>query len=188
MSEVSFFKRMHTKEHQQLVSERVELKAKGIGAIAVAGKPIRVKIALKLFDPILALSSVVIAVKDVLGSALTVGNDKAQVGAERPDFDFDHNFSLFGPASGPVSKAIKNSDGLAAAGILAFGSPKPALGSLLKHRVGADADGVEDLEGFQGGIDFWSGRAGIGTVADLSFGKAPLNDGNQPFKLTGDPL
>lgn len=67
MSEVSFFKRMHTKEHQQLVSERVELKAKGIGAIAVAGKPIRVKIALKLFDPILALSSVVIAVKRCLG-------------------------------------------------------------------------------------------------------------------------
>jgi hypothetical protein len=102
MSEVSFFKRMQTKEHQQLVSERVELKPKGIGTIAVAGQPVRVKIALKLFDPILALSSIVIVVKDVFGSAGTVGNDKAQVGAQRTDFDFDHDSSL-----APEPKATK---------------------------------------------------------------------------------
>lgn len=179
---------MKTKEHQQLVSERVELKPKGIGAIAVAGQPLGVKIAFKLFDPILALSAIVVVVKDVFGSARSVGNDKAQIGAQRTDFDFGHNFSVFGPASGSVSKAIKNSDRLVAAGILAFGPLKPALGFSLKHCVGADTDRIEDLEGFQGDIDFWSGRASIGAVADLAFRKAPSKDGHQALKLNGDPL
>lgn len=188
MSEVSFFKRMHTKEHQQLVSERVELKAKGIGTIAVAGQPVRVKIALKFFDPILALSSVVVAVKDDFGSARTVGNDKAQVGAERTDFDFDHNFSLFGPASRSMSKAIKNSDRFVVPGILTFGPLEPALGLFLEDGIGAHADSIEHVERFQGRVDRWSSRAGIGAVAELGFRETPLKDRNQAFKLNGDAL
>ena len=146
------------------------------------------KVALKLFDPILTLSTIVVMVKDVLGSARSVGNHKAQIGAQRTDFNFNDNFSLFGPASGSVPKAIKNSDRLVAAAILAFGPLQPALGSSLKHRVGADTDGIENLERFQGGIDFWSGRAGIGAVADLALSKTPSKDRHQAFKLNGDGL
>jgi hypothetical protein len=184
VSELSFSERMQTKEHQHLVGKRMQLKAKGIGPITMAGKPLAVKIALKLLDPILALSSMIVVGKDFFGSARSVGNDEAQVGAQRTDFDFDDNSSLFGPASGAVSEAIENSNRLAAAGVLAFGPPKPALGCSLKHRVGADADRIENLERFQGCVDFWSGRAGIGAIADLALGKASLKDGNQPFKLT----
>ena len=47
MSEVGGSKGVETEQHQQLVSERMELKSKSIGAIAMAGKPISAKIALK---------------------------------------------------------------------------------------------------------------------------------------------
>ena len=146
------------------------------------------KIALKFFDPVLALSSVIVMVKDLFGSARSVGNDKARISAQRTDFDFDDNFSVFGPASGSVSKAIKNSDGFASASILVLGPFKPAVGFSLKHRVGADTDRIKDLERFQCGINFWSGRAGIGSIADLAFREAPFKQGNQAFKLNADPL
>jgi hypothetical protein len=99
---------VQTKEHQQLISKRMELKPKGISAIEVAGQPVRLKVALKLLDAILTLSSILVMVKDLLGSARSVGNHKAQIGAQRTDFNFNDNFSVFGPASGSVPKAIKN--------------------------------------------------------------------------------
>ena len=110
MSEVGGSKGVETEQHQQLVSERMEFKTKGIGAIAMAGKPVSAKVALKFLDPILALSSVVIAVIDLFGSTRAVGDDKADIGSQRADFDLDHDPSLFVPASGPVAKAIEESN------------------------------------------------------------------------------
>ena len=68
---------METEQHQQLVSKRMEFKTKGIGAVAMTGKPVSTKVALKFLDPILALSSVVIAVIDLFGFTRPVGDDKA---------------------------------------------------------------------------------------------------------------
>lgn len=177
---------METEQHQQLVSEGMEFKTKGIGAVAMTGKPVSAKVALKFLDPILALSSVVIAVIDHLGSTRAVGDDKADIGSQRADFDLDHDSSLFVPASGPVAKAIKESNRSFRAGIFPGGLFKPALGSFLEYRVGGDPDGIEHFKGFQGPVDIWSGRAGIGPVADLTFRETPLNDGNEPLKLGGD--
>ncbi len=161
----------------------MELKPKGISAIEVAGQPVRLKVALKLLDAILTLSSIVVMVKDLLGSARSVGNHKAQIGAQRTDFNFNDNFSVFGPASGSVPKAI-NPDRLVPAGILAFGPLQPALGSSLKHRVSADTNGIKNLERFQARIDCWRSRAGIGAVADLAFRKTPPKGGDKPLSST----
>jgi len=186
MSEVGGSKGVETEQHQQLVSERMELKSKSIGAIAMAGKPIGAKIALKFFDPILALSSLGIAVIDLFGSTRAVGDDKADIGAQRADFDLDHDPALFVPASGPVAKAIEESNRSFGAGILARCPVKPARGSFLKYRVRGDPDSIEHFEGFQGSVNLWSGRAGIGPIAELGLREAPLKDGNQPAKLGGD--
>src|SRR6266478_1332747 len=156
----------------------MEFKSKSIGAIAMAGKPIGAKIALKFLDPILALSSVIIAVIDSFGSTLAVGDDKADIGSQRADFDFDHNPSSLVPASGPVAKTIEESNRSFCAGIFTLGLLKPALGSFLEYRVGGDPDRVEHFEGFQGSVDLWSGRAGIGPIADLTFRETTLKDGN----------
>lgn len=177
---------METKQHQQLVSERMEFKTKGIGAVAMAGKAIGAKIALKFLDPILALSSVVIAVINLFGSTRAIGDDKAYIGSQRTDFDLDHDSSLFVPASGPVAKAIEESNRSFCAGIFTLGLVKPALGSFLEYRVGGDPDSIEHFEGFQGPVDLWSGRAGIGSIADLGVRETLLKDGNQPAKLSGD--
>src|SRR5262245_50865622 len=85
-----------------------------------------------------------------------------------------------------MAKAIEASNGCFSAGIFTLSLLKPALGSLLKYRVGGDADSIEDIEGFQGPVDLGSGRASIGPIADLTFREAPLKDGNQPAKLSGD--
>ena len=127
-------------------------------------------------------------VKDLLGSARAVGNHKAQIGAQRTDFNFNDHFSVFGPASGSVPKAIKNPDRWVAAGILACGPLQPALGSSLKHRMGADTHGIKNLERFQARIDGWRGRAGIGALADLAFSKTPPKDRHQAFKLNAGGL
>lgn len=164
----------------------MEFKSKGIGAVAVTGKPVSAKIALKFLDPILAFSSVIIAVIDLFSSTRAVGDDKADVGSQRTDFDLDHDPALFVPASGPVAKAIEDSERHFGAGILAHGLLKPALGSFLEYRVGGDPDSIEHFKGFQGPVDLWSGRAGIGPIADLTFRETSLNDRNQPAKLSGD--
>ena len=177
---------METEQHQQLVSERMEFKTKGIGTVAMTGKPVGAKIALKFFDPILALSSVVIAVIDLFGSTRAVGDDKANIASQRTDFDLDHDPALFVPASGPVAKAIEESNRSFGAGTFAGGLLKPALGSFLEYRVGGDPDGIEHFKGFQSSVDLWSGRAGIGSIADLGVREASLNDGNQPLELSGD--
>ena len=111
---------MKAKENQQLVSERMEFKTKGIGAVAMAGKSIAAKITLKFLDPIFTLSAVVIAVIDLFGSTGAVGNDKADVCPQRTDFDFDHNPSSFVPASGPVAKAIEESNRSFGTGVFAL--------------------------------------------------------------------
>ena len=105
-----------------MVSERMEFKTKGVGAVAMAGKPVSAKIALKFLDPILALSPVVIAVIDLFGSTRAVGDDKADIASQRTDFDFDHDPALFVPASGPVAKAIEDSERYFGAGILTWSS------------------------------------------------------------------
>ena len=155
----------------------MEFKSKGIGAIAMAGKPSSAKIALKFLDPIFALSSVVIAVIDLFGSTGAVGDDKADIGSQRADFDFDHNPALFIPASGPVAKAIEESERYFGAGILARCSLEPALGSFFEYRVGGDPDSIKHFEGFQGPVDLWSGRAGIGPIADLTFRETTFKEG-----------
>lgn len=177
---------METKQHQQLVSKRMEFKTKGIGAVAMTGKPIGAKIALYFLDPILALSSLVIAVIDLFGSTRAVGDDKADIGSQRTDFDLDHDPALFVPASGPVAKAIEDSERHFGAGILARCLLKPVLGSFLEYRVGSDPDSIEHFEGFQGPVDLWSGRAGIGPIADLTFRETTFKDGKQPAKLSGN--
>jgi hypothetical protein len=93
---------------------------------------------------------------------------------------------LFVPASGPVAKAIEDSERHFCAGIFALGLLKPALGSFLEYRVGGDPDSVEHFKGFQALVDLWNGRAGIGPIADLTFRETLLKDGNQPAKLSGD--
>src|SRR3974377_140657 len=133
-SEVGESKGVQTEQHQQLVSERMELKSKGVGAIAMAGKPIGAKIALKFFDPILALSAVIIAVVDRFGSTWAIGCDKADIGSQRADFDLDHNPSSLVPASGSVAKAIEESNRSLGAGIFTLGLFNPALGSFLEYR------------------------------------------------------
>jgi len=188
MSELGGSKHAETEQNQQLVSKRMELKSKGIGAIAVAGEPVGAKVALKFLDPVLTLSSVVIAVKDFFGSARSVGNDKTEVVAQRAHFDLDHDSAVFLPASGPVAKGIKNSDGLLGAGIFALSFLEPGFGFLLEHAIGADTDGIEHVEGFQRRVDLRRGRAGIGPIADLAFRETTLNDGNQAAKLNGDAL
>ena len=137
---------MQTEQDQQLVSERMELKSKSVGSIAMAGKPIGAKIALKFFDPILALSSVVIAVIDLFGSTGTIGDDKADIGSQRADFDLDHDPSSLIPASGPVAKAVEEANRSFGAGIFTLGLFEPALGSFLEYRVGGDPDGIEHFE------------------------------------------
>src|SRR5215813_679038 len=154
----------------------MEFKSKGIGAIAMAGKPVSAKIALKFLDPILALSSVIIAVIDLFGSTGAVGDDKADIGSQRADFDFDHNPSSLVPASGPVAKAIEESDRNLGADILACCLVKPALGSFLEYRVGGDPDRIEHFEGFQGSVDLWSSRIGIGPIAYLTFRETTFKD------------
>ena len=183
MREVRGAKRVQTEQHQQLISEGMELKSKGIGAVAVTGKPIGTKIALKFLDPILALSSVIIAVIDLFGSTRPVGDDKANIDSQRADFDLDHDPPLFVPASGSVAKAIEESNRSFCAGIFTLGLFNPALGSFLEYRVGGDSDSIECFEGFQGPVDLGSSRAGIGPIADLGFTKTVLKDGKQPLKL-----
>lgn len=124
MRKVRGSKRVETEQHQQLVGERMELKSKGIGAVTVAGKPIGAKVALKFLDPILALSSVIIAVIDLFGSTRAVGDDKADIGSQRTDFDLDHDPALFVPASGPVAKAVEESNRSFCAGIFTLGLVK----------------------------------------------------------------
>ncbi len=177
---------MQTEQHQQLVSKRMEFKTKGIGAVAMAGKPISAKIALKFLDPILALSAVVIAVIDLFGSTRAVGDDKADIGSQRTDFDLDHDPASLVPACGPMAKAIEESNRSFGADIFAFGLVKPALGSFLEYRVGGDPDSIKHFKGFQRPVDLWGGRAGIGPIADLTFRETLLKDGNQPLKLSGD--
>ncbi len=145
MGELSLAKGMKAKENQQLVSERMELKSKGIGAVAMAGKSIGAKITLKFLDPIFALSAVVIAVIDLFGSTGAVGNDKADVCPQRTDFDFDHNPSSFVPGSGPVAKAIEESNRSFGTGVFALGFVNPALGSFLEYRVGGDPDAANKM-------------------------------------------
>src|SRR5262245_7727205 len=164
----------------------MEFKSKGIGAIAMAGKPVSAKIALKFLDPILALSSVIIAVIDLFGSTGAVGDDKADIGPQRADFDFDHNASSLVPASGPVAKAIEESQRSFGTGVFAPGLSKQALSSFLEYRVGGDADGIAHFTGLQGPVDLGSGRAGIGSRADLGVREALLKDRNQPLKRSGD--
>ena len=177
---------METEQHQQLVSKGMEFKTKGIGAVAMTGKPVSAKVALKFLDPILALSSLIIAIINLFGSTRAIGNDKADIGSQRTDFDLDHDPASLVPASGPVTKAIEESNRSLCAGIFAVGLLKPALGSFLEYRVGGDPDSIEHFKGFQGPVDLWSGRAGIGPIADLPFRETSLNDGNQPAKLSGD--
>jgi hypothetical protein len=155
VSELSLSKRMDTEQHQQLVSERVELESKGIGAVTVAGKPIGAKIALKFLDPILALSPLVIAIVDLFGSTQAIGDDKSDIGSQRADFDLDNDPSSFVPASGPVSKAIEESNGKFCASILTLGLANPALGSFLEYGVGRNADSIQDIERFQSPVDLW---------------------------------
>jgi hypothetical protein len=97
-----------TKENQQLVSERMELEAKSVGAIAVAGKPIGQKIALKFLDAVLTLSAIIVPGKDALSSTRAVGNNEADVGAQRTHFDLNHDPAFSLPAFGPMPKAIEN--------------------------------------------------------------------------------
>lgn len=177
---------METEQHQQLVRKPMEFKTKGIGAVAMTGKPIGAKVALKFFDPILTLSALIVAVIDLFGSTGAVGDDKADITSQRTDFDLDHDPSLFVPASGPVAKAIEESNRSFCAGILTFGLLKPALGSFFEYRVGSDPDSIEHFKGFQGPVNLWSGRAGIGSIADLGARKTLLKDGKQPAKLSGD--
>lgn len=142
----------------------------------MAGKSVSAKIALKFLYPILALSSVIIAVIDLFGSTGAVGDDKADIGSQRADFDFDHDPALFVPASGPVAKAIEESDRHVGAGILARCLLKPALGSFLEYRIGGDPDRIKHFKGFQGSVDLWSSRAGIRPIADLTFREATFKD------------
>ena len=146
MSEISGSKRVETEQHQQLVSEGMEFKSKSIGAIVMAGKPIGAKIALKFLDPILALPSVVITVIDLFGSTRAVGDDKAEIGSQRADFDLDHDPSSLVPAAGPMTKAIEDSERLFGAGIFTLCLVKPALGSSFEYRVGGNPDGIEHFE------------------------------------------
>src|SRR5574337_1681127 len=96
----------------------MELKPKGIGAVAMAGESVGKKIALKFLDPILALSSLVIAVIDLFGAAGAVSDDKANISSQRADFDLDNDPASFVPAFGPVTKAIEESNRSFGAGIL----------------------------------------------------------------------
>src|SRR5687768_18300765 len=102
----------------------MEFKSKGIGAIAMAGKSIGAKIALKFLDPILALSALIIAVIDLFGSTRAVGDDKAEISSQRADFDLDHNPSSPVPASGSVAKAIEEPDRSFCTGIFTLGLVK----------------------------------------------------------------
>ena len=144
---------MQTEQHQQLVRKRMEFKTKGIGAIAMTGKPIGAKITLKFFDPILTFSSLIVAVINLLGWTGAVGDNKADITSQRTDFDLDHDPSLFVPASGPMAKAIEESNRSFGAGIFTCGLVKPALGSFFKYRVGGDPDRIEHFQGFQGPVD-----------------------------------
>src|SRR5512133_2755848 len=164
----------------------MELKAKGVGAVTMAGQSVTAKAALVGFDPVLALPSLIVEVIDVLGSTGAIGNDKADIGTQGTDFNFDQDSSLSVPAFGPVAKAIEPPNETFGAQIFALGFLNPALGFFLKHRVGSNADGIEGTQRLQGPVDLWSCGAGIGPVADLSVGKALFKDGYQALKLLID--
>lgn len=177
---------MQLKQHQQLVRQRMELQSKRIGTVAMAGKSIAAKAALVGFNLVFALSPLIVEVIDLFSSTGSIGNDKPNIGPQRTDFNLNQDSSSFVPAFGPVAKTIEESNGSFCAGILALGLFDPALGSFLEDGVGRNADRVKGSERFQDPIDFWSSRAGIGPIADLSFREALLKDGNQAIELSGD--
>src|SRR5512147_634669 len=117
MCKVRGTKRVETEQHQQLVSQRMDLKSKSIGAVAMTGKPVGAKVTLNFLDPILALSSVVIAVVDLFGFTRAVGDDKADIGPQRTDFHLDHDPAFLVPGPGSVTKTIEDSDRSFGAGI-----------------------------------------------------------------------
>ena len=155
--EIGGSEHMEAKQHQQLVSERVELKSKGVGAVAVTGQSVPAKAALVLFDPILALSPLVIEPIDLISPAATIGDDKPNVSSQGSDFNLDQDSSLSVLASGPVAETVEESNRSLGSGIFALGLFYPAPGSFLEHRVGGDANRIEATERFQGSVDFWSG-------------------------------
>jgi len=188
LSQLGLSKHMETEKRQELIAERMQLQPKGIGPITVAGEPVPRKIQLKLLDPILALASLVVPGKDLLSPARTVGDHKADIAPQGRDLDFDHDPSLPGPASGPVAKAVEDLNRLSGAGIFAPGLLKPALSPSLEDRVGRDPNGIENLKGFQSGVNLRHRRARIGPIADLAFGEALPKDGNKAAKLAWNSL
>lgn len=188
LSQLGLSEGMAAKENKELVAECMKLEPQGIGAKAVAGKPLPLKIALKFLDPILTLSAVVVPVKNLLGSARTVGDNKSHISSQRRNFNLNQYAALFSPAFSSVPKAIKESNGGLPTGILAPGVCKPALDSFLKDRVSGDAHGIKDFERFQRLIDLWRRGARIGPIAELSFGKTTPKAGNNAAKLAWDGL
>lgn len=164
----------------------MELEAKRVGSIAMAGEPVASDPSFILFDLVLALSPLIIEMKDVFGLTAAIGNDEPNVGSQWTNFNLDQNPSSLVPASGPVPKAIEPAQGSLGAGILALGFFDPALSLLLEHRVGSDADGIQDIERFQGAVNVWSRRSGISPVADLSVRETGFNEGYQALQLSSD--
>lgn len=188
LGQLGLFEGVAAKESKELITECMKLEPQGIGAKAVAGKPLPLKIALKFLDPVLTLSAIVVPVKDLLGCARTVGDNESHVSSQRRDFNLNQDAALFSPAFSSMPKAIEASDGDLTARILVHGAFKPALGFLLKDRVSGNAHRVKDLERFQSLIDLWCSGARIGPIAELSFGKTTPKKGNNAAKLVWDSL
>ena len=186
LSQLGFFKCPAAKQNQELISERKKLEPKGIGCKGVAGKSMGLKIAFDFFDPVLTFAALVIPGNDLFGTAGSVGNEKPHVGSQVADFNFDDNASLFSPRFGPVPEAIAAANRSLAAGVLALGLLKPALGLFLKDLIRSDPHGIGESQRFQSFVDLWRCRTRIGSVAELGFGETLLKDRHQPVKLLRD--
>src|SRR5207237_526014 len=66
-------------ELEQVVGERVQEQAKGVGAEGVTGEPIGGEVALELLDEVLRLAPLVVPGEDVRRPAAAVGDDEADV-------------------------------------------------------------------------------------------------------------
>src|SRR5919197_1495268 len=107
LSQLGVSEGVAAKENKKLITQCMKLQAQGIGAKAVAGKPLPLKIALKFLDPILTLAAVVVPVKDLPGCARAVGDNESHVSSQRRDFNLNQDAAFFSPALSSVPKAIE---------------------------------------------------------------------------------
>src|SRR6516165_9025262 len=100
MGKLSAAQHAAAKQHQQVVGQRMELQAKSVGAVGGAGQAVGRDIALELLDEVFGLTPLVVPGEDLRGRADPVGDQEAEIGAERGVLALDHDPARGGPTVG----------------------------------------------------------------------------------------